>query len=359
MDRDLYHTPLTETHQRSGARMVAFAGWWMPLQYGGILQEALAVRRKAGVFDISHMGRLIIEGEQALDVLEQLTTNEVATLAEGGAQYSLLTNHNGGVIDDILVYRLAVQRFLLVVNAANTPKDLEWIRQHLRPNVTLTEITSASAMIALQGPEAVALAEATFGCDLLSLPRFHFTHCRWGGEDIFVARTGYTGEDGVEIILPPSQADALWNALTGAGAAPCGLGARDVLRIEAGYPLYGHELSEEINPIEAGLGWVVSKRKQFIGSEPIQRVREQGTHRKLVGLQIEGRMVARQGYAVQVSEQSVGEITSGTFSPWLEQSIAMAFVQSAYAQNGTQLWVDMRGKRVSAQVVSKRFVSHV
>ena len=357
--RELRRTPLADLHPQLGARMVEFAGWWMPVQFSGIIAEARAVRERIGMFDISHMGRFHLHGALAIPALEQLTTNDVSTLTDGVAQYSLLTNLQGGVIDDIIVYRLASDHLLVVVNAANAERDREWILSHLPSGVSLEDRTSQTAMIAVQGPEAVALVSRLLSGDIASLPRFHAREYVWQGSAVLVARTGYTGEDGVELIVDAGHAGALWLALNEAGAVPCGLGARDVLRIEAGYPLYGHELSEYINPIEAGLGWVVSKSKQFIGAEVIRRIREQGASRKLVGLQVEGRMVARQGYEVQVIGQTVGEITSGTFSPTLETSIAMAFVQSEHSRTGTSVQIDMRGKLVPARVVSRRFVSNV
>lgn len=356
---ELRRTPLAEIHPRLGARMVEFAGWWMPVQYGGIIQEARAVRENVGMFDISHMGRFHLRGAEAIPALERLTTNDVSALTDGAAQYSLLTNPQGGVIDDIIVYRLTADHLLVVVNAANADKDREWIQQHLPPSVNLEDATAQTAMIAVQGPKAIELVSHLFAQNLAELPRFHATASQWRGYSVLVARTGYTGEDGVELIIDASAAELLWDTLHKTGTTPCGLGARDVLRIEAGYPLYGHELNEHINPIEAGLGWVVSKSKEFIGAEVIRRIREQGPSRKLVGLEVEGRMVARQGYPVQVNGQTVGEITSGTFSPTLEKSIAMAFVSSEHARMGGEVQIDMRGRPVPARVVSRRFVSHV
>lgn len=356
---ELRHTPLAEAHSRLGARMVEFAGWWLPLQFSSIMQEARAVRQRVGMFDISHMGRFHLRGADVIPALEKLTTNDISALTDGSAQYSLLTNPQGGVIDDIIVYRLAGDHLLLVVNAANAEKDKQWILQHLPPSVSFEDATAQTAMLAVQGPEAVGLVSQLLSGDLCSVPRFHATSVEWRGYPVLVARTGYTGEDGVELILPAEAGEPLWNALHEASVVPCGLGARDVLRIEAGYPLYGHELNKQINPIEAGLGWVVSKTKEFIGSEVIRRVREQGALRKLVGLELQERMVARQGYPVQVNGQYIGEITSGTFSPTLEKSIAMAFVRSEHARTGNVVQVDMRGRAVPARVVSRRFVSHV
>lgn len=356
---ELRRTPLADVHPRMGARMVEFAGWWMPVQYGGIIQEARAVRENVGMFDISHMGRFHLRGAESIPAIERLTTNDVSALTDGAAQYSLLTNPQGGVIDDIIVYRLAPDHLLVVVNAANADKDKSWIQQHLPPSVSLEDATAQTAMIAVQGPKAIELVSHLFTQNLAELPRFHATGSQWRGYSTLVARTGYTGEDGVELIIDAPAAELLWNTLHEAGATPCGLGARDVLRIEAGYPLYGHELNEHINPIEAGLGWVVSKSKEFIGAEVIRRIREQGPARKLVGLEVEGRMVARQGYPVQVNGQTVGEITSGTFSPTLEKSIAMAFVSSEHSRVGNEVQVDIRGKPVPARIVSRRFVSHV
>lgn len=352
-------TPLAKVHPQMGARMVEFAGWWMPVQYGGIMQETRAVRQQVGMFDISHMGRFHLRGAEAIAALERLTTNDISALTDGSAQYSLLTNPQGGVIDDIIVYRLTADHLLVVVNAANAEKDKGWMLKHLPPTVAFEDVTAQTVMIAVQGPKAIGLVSELFSRNLAELPRFHAETVGWQGHPVLVARTGYTGEDGVELIAGAEVAVLLWTVLHEAGAVPCGLGARDVLRIEAGYPLYGHELNEEVNPIEAGLGWVVSKTKEFIGAEAIRRVRKLGAARKLVGLELEGRMVARQGYPVQVNGHPIGEITSGTFSPTLEKSIAMAFVDSAYLKVGGEVQVDMRGKAVPAQVVSRRFVSHV
>lgn len=356
---ELRRTPLAEVHPQIGARMVEFAGWWMPVQYGGIMQEARSVRQHVGIFDISHMGRFHLRGAEAITAFERLTTNDISALTDGSAQYSLLTNPQGGVIDDIIVYRLSGDHLLVVVNAANAEKDKEWTLKHLPPAVAFEDATAQTVMIAVQGPEAIGLVSGLFSQNLAELPRFHAQTVEWRGHLVLVARTGYTGEDGVELIAGAEVAVPLWKVLHEAGAMPCGLGARDVLRIEAGYPLYGHELNESINPIEAGLGWVVSKTKEFIGVEAIRRAREQGAARKLVGLELEGRMVARQGYSVQVTGHPIGEITSGTFSPTIEKSIAMAFVSSEHASLGNAVQVDMRGRALPARVVSRRFINHV
>ncbi|MEP0766516.1 MAG: glycine cleavage system aminomethyltransferase GcvT, partial [Fimbriimonadia bacterium] len=266
---DIKRTPLHAEHLALGAKMVEFAGWEMPVQYEGVIQESLAVRRTAGMFDVSHMARLHFRGPAAFEYLEQMTANDVSKLVDGASQYSLLCYPDGGCVDDIILYRIGPEWFRMVVNAANHEKDVAWLTNHLRDGVSLEDETERTAMIAVQGPNAVPIVNRLAGEDLSEMSKFTGREFHIAGRAVFGARTGYTGEDGFELILGAEDASVVWRALLDAEVKPCGLAARDVLRLEAGLPLYGHELTKDINPIEAGLGWVVSKTKSFIGSESI------------------------------------------------------------------------------------------
>lgn len=352
----LLRTPLYAAHRRLGARIVEFAGWDMPVQYTSVIAESKAVRQSAGMFDVSHMGRVWFRGERALEFLELVTTNDVAKLDDGGSQYSLLCYEDGTCVDDIIVYRVSHTVFRMVINAANREKDLDWMRSHNDFGVDVTEETFETAMIAVQGPNAVPIVSTMAEEDISSVPKFHATQVRVAGAKSFVARTGYTGEDGFELILSASHAEEVWNALLEKGIVPCGLAARDVLRVEAGLPLYGHELSDKTSPIEAGLGWVVSKTKSFIGSEAINRMRAEGPPRKLVGIKMASKIVPREGYAVLREGRRVGTVSSGVYSPTLDCGIAFAFVGKDDADLGLPCEVEVRGKAEPATVVSKRFL---
>ncbi len=356
METALSHTPLYAAHVAASARIVDFAGWAMPVLYTGILEESRAVRNAVGIFDISHMGRVHVSGAGATDLLQSLTSNDVAALLPSDAQYSLLTNPQGGIIDDIIVYREGEEAYLVVINASNTDKDLDWIHSHTPSGVHIENRTSATAMIAVQGPKApqmvATLAESP---DLLSLDRFQYATATLRGASATFCRTGYTGEDGFEIIVPAQNALDVWNALLAAGATACGLGARDALRIEAGYPLYGHEIDDTTSPVEAGLMWVVrSEKGAFTGREAIQAVKEAGPKRRLVGLRLQERIVPRQGYTVYKGAAPVGTVTSGVFSPTVNHSIAMAYIAASYARNGTEVEIAIRDKRAVATVVPKK-----
>jgi aminomethyltransferase len=356
MDTSLKSTPLNAVHRALNARMVDFAGWDMPMLYTGILEEVRAVRTHVGMFDISHMGRTRIYGEGATALLQSLTTNDVAALQPGQAHYSLLTNPQGGIIDDIIVYREAEESYLLVINASNTDKDLDWIRAHQPAPVTIENHTVETAMIAVQGPGAPGLvAQLANSPALLELGRFAYAIGTIAGASATFCRTGYTGEDGFELIVPSSKAEAVWNTLLEAGSVPCGLGARDALRIEAGYPLYGHEIDDTTTPVEAGLMWVVRLEKgNFTGKEIIGSVKSSGPARKLMGLISTERNVPRQGYTIYAGEKAIGEITSGIFSPMRNQSIAMGYISTPYAKSGVSVEIAIRGKRAAAKVVPKK-----
>lgn len=353
---DTKRTPLYSEHLALGAKMVEFAGWEMPVQYEGVIQESLAVRRRAGMFDVSHMARLHFRGPGAIEYLEQMTANDVSKLEDGGSQYSLLCYPDGGCVDDIILYRIGPEWFRMVVNAANHEKDVAWLTEHLRYGVTLEDETERTTMIAVQGPEAVQTVNRLAGEDLSDMTKFTAREFLVAGRPVFGARTGYTGEDGFELILAADDGPAVWQALLQAGVTPCGLAARDVLRLEAGLPLYGHELTKAINPIEAGLGWVVSKTKSFIGSEPINAMRAAGPPRKAVGIRMESKMVPREGYAVLKGGTQVGAITSGVYSPVLEAGIGFALVQAEAATLNEPCEVLVRDKPYPAMMVARRFL---
>lgn len=349
-------TPLHNAHIAQKARMVDFAGWSMPVLYTSILEESRAVRSSVGIFDISHMGRTRIAGAGATALLQKLTSNDVEALKPSEAQYSLLMNPHGGIVDDIIIYREGVEEYMVVINASNTQKDLKWIASHTPAGVTVTNNTDATAMIAVQGPSAPQIVSDMAGDSaLLELSRFQFSNGNISGCPATLCRTGYTGEDGFEVIVPAESAETVWNDLISAGAVPCGLGARDTLRIEAGYPLYGHEIDDTTSPIEAGLSWVVQLEKgDFIGADAIRAVKQKGPARKLVGLVSKDRLQPRQGFAIYAGGEDVGIITSGAFSPTRNYSVAMGYIAAEHSKNGTQVEVEIRDKRIAATVVPKK-----
>jgi aminomethyltransferase len=359
----LLETSLSGWHVAHGGRMVEFAGWSMPVQYTSIVDEHRAVRSRAGLFDISHMGRLEFQGPDVLDWLEYVTTNHVARLQPGQIQYSLVPNERGGLIDDILVYCHVDGRYAVVCNASNRVNVLEQLHAHRGGrNAAVTDVTETTAMIAVQGPASLALLEGV--CDDLTLEDIGYYRCAESrhvrGTDrntaVLVSRTGYTGEDGFELVVPASSAVAVWTALLEggrpSGAVPCGLGARDTLRFEAAMPLYGHELGPDITPYEAGVGWAVKLGKgDFVGKSALEAARSR-PRRLRVGLALEGKRIARQGALVsRPGGESAGTVTSGTFSPSLQRSLAMALVEPDCASVGTPLEVDIRGRLEPAHVV--------
>jgi aminomethyltransferase len=347
----LKRTPLHDRHVAAGAKLVPFAGWEMPVQYaGGIKEEHLHVREHAGIFDVSHMGEIETAGPDAERFLQRILSNDVGKLAEGGAQYSVLTNEDGGVLDDLFTYRLAApDRYLTVTNAANHEKDLAWFRKQAAGfDVALHDRLHDYAMLAVQGPEARGIVERLTDGEL---PKRFKTATRTvaGAPGVLVCGTGYTGEDGVELLLSPQHAGTVWDAVTSAGARPAGLGARDTLRLEVCFHLYGNDLMESRGPIEAGLGWCVKEDTGFIGAEAIRAVREQGPAEKLVPFVLTGPGIARQGNPVLGG----GEVTSGTLSPSLGQGIGMAYVPAGKAEPGTTIEIDVRGKLRAAEIRTK------
>jgi aminomethyltransferase len=341
----LRRTPLYERHEAAGARLVPFAGWEMPVQYEGIRQEHVNVRTNAGLFDVSHMGEIETSGPQAEQFLQRILSNDVTKIAEHGAQYSVLCKPDGGVLDDLFTYRLAEDRFLTVTNASNHEKDTAWFEEHAAQfeGVTVADAAPNYAMLALQGPNAREILARHIEGD--EPQRMRLVEAKVAGVECLVAGTGYTGEDGVELLLPPDGAPRVWDALTQDGAEPAGLGARDTLRLEVCFHLYGNDLDEDHNPIEAGLGWCCKRDTNFIGAEALPDQPD----RKLVPFAFTGPGIPRQGNPVH-TEEGDGVVTSGTLSPCLEIGIGMAYVPPAAAEPGTPIEVDVRGKKRSAEV---------
>jgi glycine cleavage system T protein (aminomethyltransferase) len=347
----LRHTPLIDAHRAAGAKLVPFAGWEMPVQYEGVRQEHLAVRSGCGVFDVSHMGEIETAGRDAGAFLQQLLSNDVSKIELRGAQYSCLCREDGGVLDDLFTYHLAENRYLTVTNAANHESDLDWWRKQAEAfdgEVEVHDEADSYAMLAVQGPKAREIVGAMAQGELP--PRFHTADLNLSVGDALVCGTGYTGEDGVEILIDPDEAMALWESLLDGGAVPAGLAARDTLRLEVCYCLYGNELSVERTPIEAGLGWCCKDETGFTGSEEIARRRADGPAEKLIAFALTDRGVPRQGNAVLSDGEAVGEVTSGTHSPSLEKGVGMAYVSGEAAEPGTGIEIDVRGKRRDAQV---------
>jgi aminomethyltransferase len=348
----LKRTPLYDRHVAAGARLVPFAGWEMPVQYTGIREEHVAVRRRAGVFDVSHMGEIETSGPDAEAFLQRVLSNDVSKIAEDGAQYSVLCREDGGVLDDLFTYRLG-DRFLTVTNASNHESDLAWMRRHAHGfDVALHDRLRDYAMLAVQGPEARDLMAGLADGELPR--RFRTTTLTVAGApDVLVCGTGYTGEDGVELLIAPEHAPAVWDAVTGAGATPAGLGARDTLRLEVCFHLYGNDLTTERGPIEAGLGWCCKEDTGFIGSDKVRATREAGPPEKLVPFAMTGPGIARQGNPIAGG----GEVTSGTMSPCLGIGIGMAYVPAASAEPGTPIEIDVRGRARTAEVREKPLYS--
>ena len=336
--------------------MVPFSGWNMPVQYGGIVEEHKAVREHAGLFDVSHMGRFVVRGPGALAHLDGLTTNAVSKLSIGQFQYSSLPNVRGGLVDDILVGRTGPDEFQVVVNAGNLATDRDLMRATLPAGTEFVDESLTHGILALQGPDAASIL-LSIAPDLdTSMATYHVGWATVAGVRTLVSRTGYTGEDGFEIYSPLPELVAVWDRLLAAGASPAGLGARDSLRLEAGYSLYGHELSESVSPLEAGLAWICDLGKEFTGSAALRAQKAAGVPRTVVGLSMEGRAIPRQGYAVFSGEEKVGEVTSGTQSPTLGRGIALALVRTGSLTRGAVAQVDIRGRREPALVVDRRFV---
>jgi aminomethyltransferase len=343
MAQTLQRTPLFGRHVALGARMVPFAGWEMPVQYDGVIPEHRAVRMDCGVFDVSHMGELEVEGMQALDLLQSSLSNDAAKLELGEAQYTLLTNERGGIIDDLIVYRTDEYRFLLIVNAANRDADFRWLKEREIPGSDVRDVSDEYALLAVQGPRSL---------ERLGLPEkkaFTWEMGELDGVEVMVKRTGYTGETGVELMCPAEDGPALWDAVVARGAKPCGLGARDTLRLEVCYPLHGNDITPETDAISAGLGWTCALDKQFSGVEELRRIKAEGPDRKLVAFVMTDKAIPREGMAIDGG----GVVTSGSHSPMLDVGIGMGYVPAAQTEPGTQLTIDVRGRARGARIVKK------
>ncbi|MEO1068532.1 MAG: glycine cleavage system aminomethyltransferase GcvT [Cyanobacteria bacterium J06638_6] len=359
----LLQTPLYSACLDQSARMTEFAGWSMPVQFGGIKQEHQAVREQAGLFDISHMGKFTLIGPGVVAALQQLVPSNLERLTPGLAQYTVLLNPQGGIIDDLIVYLksplgTAVETVVLIVNAATTDKDKTWLEGHLaKKGIDLVDESRDRALISLQGPAAATLLQPHVGLDLSTLGRFAHQDARVLGQPGWIARTGYTGEDGFEIMVAPAAAPDLWQALTEAGVTPCGLGARDTLRLEAAMALYGQDIDDSTSPLEAGLGWLVHlpEKGDFIGRGVLEAQKANGLPRRLVGLTMVGRHIARHGYPVRYQGDVVGAVTSGTLAPTLNVPIALAYVPPESAKIGQTLEVEVRGEPRPATVVKRPF----
>jgi aminomethyltransferase len=352
----MLRTPLHPWHAAHNARLVPFAGYDMPVQYAGVIAEHRAVRTAAGLFDVSHMGRLDFAGPDALPLLEHVVTNAVGTMKDGQVRYALICDEAGGTLDDVLVYRRP-DGYAMVANASSRAKIVAWLNRHAAGrDVRIDDRTDATAMIAVQGPKAVALVAGLFADDVGGLKYYFAAPTRYRDRPCVVSRTGYTGEDGFEAIVPAELAVPLWEDLVARGGVPCGLGARDTLRLEAGMPLYGHELSESIDPLQAGLGWAVKLDKgDFVGRDALRTLAAQPDRPRRVGLVLDGMRAAREGSPVVGEGTTIGTVTSGSYAPWLEKSVAMGYVPPTAAAVGIRLAVDLRGTRVPAAVVPLPF----
>jgi aminomethyltransferase len=355
----LKHSPLDAEHRRLGAKMVPFAGWEMPLQYSGIIDEHNAVRQRAGVFDVSHMGRLFVTGPDAARLLRNALTFNIHCLEDREAHYAIMCREDGGIIDDVFVYRLERNRFLVVGNAANAETDRVHIAGLSGPgmDVTLRDAQEETAMIAIQGPEAAPLLADNLSAELVAkLPRHGCMEFDLLGSEAYIAQSGYTGENGYEIVAPAGRARALWKSLMSGRIKPCGLGARDTLRLEAALPLYGNDIDWTTNPYEAGLAWVVDLDDEpFVGREALRRIKSEGVRRRLVCLKAIDKRIMRAGFPVLHEGETVGKVTSGGFSPTLGTSIGMAYVSIGYAHDGTLLEVDVRGRPLPVIVIKRPF----
>jgi len=351
-EETLQRTALYERHAELGAKLVPFAGWEMPVTYEGIREEHSAVRTHAGMFDVSHMGEVEVEGPGAVAFLQRVLSNDVTKIEIGGAQYSCLCNEEGGVLDDLFTYRLGGDRYLIVTNSANHAADLAWLGRWSRSfDVAVRDVADRYAMLAIQGPHARAIVTAALRVELPL--RMRVAPLRIGGRPALACGTGYTGEDGVELLIDPEISPAIWAELLDAGVVPCGLGARDTLRLEVCFHLHGNDLTPERNPIEAGLGWCCAEGTGFIGAEAVARARREGTAELLAPFKIEGAGIPREGNPVMRGDEQVGVVTSGTFSPSLEVGIGMAYLQADLAEPGNEVEIDVRGKRRPARIASK------
>ncbi|WP_282140574.1 glycine cleavage system aminomethyltransferase GcvT [Cytobacillus oceanisediminis] len=358
----LKRTPLFEVYKDYGAKTIDFGGWDLPVQFSSIKEEHEAVRTKAGLFDVSHMGEIEVKGTDSLKYLQKMMTNDISKLKNSGAQYTAMCYENGGTVDDLLVYKIEDDHYLLVVNASNIEKDFNWLQEHAEGNVELKNLSEDMAQLAIQGPLAEKVLQKLAGTNLSDIGFFKFQQdVDLNGKKALVSRTGYTGEDGFEVYCDAQDAVALWIEILEAGkeegVLPCGLGARDTLRFEANLALYGQELSPEITPLEAGIGFAVKLNKEadFIGKEVLKNQKENGVPRKLAGIEMIDRGIPRHGYPVYKGEELIGEVTTGTQSPTLKKNIGLVLIKKEHAEPGTDLEVEIRGKRLKAKIAATPF----
>ena len=356
-DAPLKKTPLNETHRSLGGKMVDFGGWDLPVQFSGILEEHEAVRKDVGIFDVSHMGEVTVRGPQALDLLQRATCNDVSKLKDGQAHYNGLLYPNGTFVDDILIYQIGSNDYFVVVNASNTDKDFEWLQQSSSGlDVEVQNVSADYAQLAIQGPNAERLLQQFTDVALADIKYYRFTQGKVDGARAIVSRTGYTGEDGFEVYVAPDEAPGLMRKLVEAGAKPCGLGARDTLRLEAKMALYGNDIDDTTTPIQADLGWIVKLEKgDFAGREVLQREKAEGPPRKLVGFEMIDRGIGRHGYPIVDGKEEIGVVTSGTHSPTLKKAIGLAYLPLDKSAQGSEFSVLIRGKETRARVVPTPF----
>jgi aminomethyltransferase len=357
-------TPLNEEHKKLNGKMVNFLGWELPVQYSGVIEEHNTVRTKAGIFDVSHMGEITVKGDDALKFINYMTSNDVSKLSHNQIHYSTFTTEKGTVVDDLLCYRKGDNDFLLVVNAANIEKDFNWLKSHSKSfSVELEDISDSIAQMAIQGPNAVKIMSDIFGEIATDMKYYWFDYVTYKGEEVLLSRTGYTGEDGFEVYISPKNAPSLWNEILEKGKPygliPCGLGARDSLRLEAKMCLYGNDMDETTTVLEAGLGWITKLDKEdFLGKDVLLKQKEEGLKRRLVGFEMVDRGIARHGYPVFLNkedEKEAGKVCSGSFAPYLEKNIGLTYMPKGYGKVGTEFFIGIRKKRLKAVVVKTPF----
>jgi aminomethyltransferase len=359
-NQSMKRTGFYHLHQKLGAKIVPFAGWEMPVQYTSIIEEHRRVRNSVGVFDVSHMGEVEIWGENALDFIQKITINDASKLSVNQIQYSAMCYPDGGMVDDLLVYRFA-DHWMLVINAGNTPKDIAWMKEHLTAGVELRDKTDGTSLLAIQGKKAEPLLQKLTGIDLSKLKYYWFVEGKLGGIQMIISRTGYTGEPGYEIYFDVKHSEKIWNLIIDTGKEydiqPIGLGARDTLRLEKKMCLYGNDIDQTTNPLEAGLGWITKLDKgNFIGRESLQKIKSEGIKRTLIGFEIEGKNLARHGFDIDKGGKKIGVVTSGTLSPSLEKGIGLGYVDKAFSTEGTTFEIMVRDKSIKATVVKTPFL---
>ena len=357
--QELKKTPFYDIHMNLGARLVDFAGFYMPVQYESIIKEHEAVRNKAGVFDVSHMGEFLLEGKDVISFLQYVMINDLKLLEPTKGQYSCMCYENGTVVDDLVYYEEEPERFRMIVNASNVEKDFQWLNEHIGDkDVKITDLSLERSRLAFQGPKSDEYLQPLVDVDLSLINRFYFANTKLNGVPIFIARTGYTGERGFEISFDNKYAEKMWNALINTGALPAGLGARDSLRLEATYSLYGHEISDSITPIEAGLFWLVKPKEgiDYIGKETLLKQKSEGTDRIIVGLNLLDRGIIREHYKIYIHGEEIGYVTSGGYSPTLKKTIGLGLIKKKYHEEGTKLEIKVRNKFLKGIIVSTPFI---